>query len=274
MRSNRVEAMMKKLVLVLAMLLVASVAFAQLTDTHGQGASVLNGGISEAFVTVPGAGPTPYGPGLGRHDLLNPTNGSPLGCETCHLPHTAPGFGAAFLWAWRNLPTGAVATYNTETNSGRVLGPLAKPGNRAGAARSLLCLSCHDAATASSNGVVGAFKLVDTVNGSPSGIAGVSGIFPRDLTGQHPVDATVPTNADYQLAQFVSGSLSNSADSATAFIGVDTQLPLWDDARVECSSCHDQHNDYTTSAPGGGGYPFLRWANANGTALCRQCHNK
>ncbi len=262
--------MTKKLLLVLALVLAASVASAQLTDTHGQGASVLNGGISEAFVSVPGAGPTAYGPGLGRHDLLNPVNGASLGCETCHLPHTAPKYGSSFLWAWKNLPAAGVNTYITATNGG-ALNP---PSGRSGNTRSVLCLSCHDAATADANGVVGAFKLTDTVNGVVGGVAGFSGVLPRDLTGQHPVDATVPTNADYQLAQFVSGSLASSADEATAFIGVDTKLPLWDDARVECSTCHDQHNDYTTSAPGGGGYPFLRWANANGTALCRQCHNK
>lgn len=255
---------MKKLMLLLAILLVATFASAQMGQT------VLNNTIPEAFVNTPGAGPNNLGgPGLGRHDIIDPVANVPLGCESCHLPHTAPKYGSSFLWAWSSIPA-SVGTYVTQTNTG---GPLVPPANaaaaRTGATRSILCLSCHDATSANANNVVGAFKLTDTVNGVATGVAGFAGPFPNSLAGQHPVDATVPANADYQFVTPAPGS----PDEVTDTIGVDIQLPLWG-AKVECSSCHDQHNDYTTSVAGGGGYPFLRWANVNGTALCRQCHNK
>ena len=150
--------MNKKLVLVLATLLAASVAFAQIPS--GQGPTVLNGGILSTPGGFTGFGPNNQGgPGLGRHGLQDAETHLPIGCESCHLPHTTQTYGKSFLWAWRIAPT-YVTTYVTATNpSGALVTPTARTGN----ARSMLCFSCHDGTSASANGITAAI----TLNGVP-----------------------------------------------------------------------------------------------------------
>jgi len=262
--------MNQKLILVLAMLLVATVAFAQ-QNPSGQGPTDLNGGLtstpSDGFT---GAEPNNQGgPGLGRHDLQDATSHNPLGCETCHLPHTSPSYGRSFLWAWRNLPSN-LPTYVTPTNPS---GALALPTGINGNSRSMLCFSCHDATSATNNGISssnviagagGPYPLVTTAGGTSNG-----------LQTEHPVDAMFPTTNDYVQPTLISGMYG-----AIATVGVDT-LPLWGAGTsggstpgVECGTCHDVHNDYLSNGPAGsGGVPFLRVGNLNGTYLCRECHN-
>ena len=257
---------MKKIMLTLAILLVACFAFAQQSPT-GQGPTNLNGGIPESWINIaPGAGPSVLGPGLGRHDLYDGNTQTPLGCESCHLPHTAPTYGGSFLWAWKTVPTN-VTTYTTDTNpSGALVTPVGRTANT----RSMLCLTCHDGTSASANNITGnvvpqgaPYALIFTTSGTGS------------ISSQHPVDALVPVNADYQAVTPVTTSLSASPDSVSGIIGASPGLPLWGaDYRVECTSCHDQHNDYTSNMGTAGGIPFLRVANTNGVVLCRQCHNQ
>jgi len=266
--------MNKTLMLVLAMLLVASVAFAQ-QNPGGQGPTVLNGGMTGTPGGFTGSGPNNQGgPGLGRHDLQDATTSTALGCETCHLPHTSPTYGTSFMWAWKNLPSN-LPTYQTAYNSG---GALVTPTGITGNSRSMLCFSCHDATSASSNGIAGA----NTFNGGPYPLVTTSGgttLAGTGLVVQHPVDARVPTTPDY-VQPNTTGTLLYGA---TATIGVD-KLPLWGwgygvnysstTAAVECGTCHDVHNDYTSNGgPGQGGIPFLRQSNQYGTYLCRECHN-
>ncbi len=253
--------MNKKLMLVLAMLLVASAAFAEQNPT-GQGSTVLNGGIIEVYGGFTGSGPNNRGgPGLGRHGLQDANTHLPIGCESCHLSHTSSTYGKSFMWAWRNVPTN-IATYVTATNPS---GALVTPSGTTGNARSMLCFSCHDGTSAGSNGITAAvlytaapYPLINTVGGVGS------------LGSEHPVDAIVPTTSDY-VQPAVLASLGMYGTAAT--IGVDA-LPLWDTAyHVECGTCHDVHNDYTANNGANGGIPFLRVANTNGTYLCRECHN-
>ncbi len=253
--------MNKGLMLLLAMLLVASVAFAQRGNFQGQGATVLNGGILSTPGGFTGSGPNDQGsPGLGRHDLQDANTRLPLGCESCHLPHTASTYGKSFFWAWKAVPT-YVTTYVTATNPA---GALVTPNGTTGNSRSMLCLTCHDSTSASANGITASvtsngvpYPLLTTVGGTGS------------LGTEHPVDAIVPSTRDY-VQPAVLGSLG--IYSATATIGIDA-LPLWDaQYHVECGTCHDVHNDYTANSGRFGGIPFLRVANTNGTYLCRECH--
>jgi len=265
---------MKKVIFLLAIFLVGSVAFAQQSPT-GQGPTVLNGGMAapnwaNVFAQSP-AKNNLGGPGLGRHNLQDATTQQPLGCETCHLPHTASTYGSSFLWAWSTVPV-IVTTYQTDSNPSGVL--LAPPTSgttatlRSGNVRSMLCLSCHDGASASANGVLAGV----TSTGTPYPLLMTSGGV-GSLGAQHPVDAGVPVNCDYQQP-VPANALATSADSASGNIGLD-KLPLWDTAfNVECSTCHDQHNDYQSNQGPAGGVPFLRVANTNGTYLCRECHNQ
>jgi hypothetical protein len=271
---------MKKLIVVAAeVLLVGAVAFAQLN----QGPTILNGGITSTPSTgFAGAGPNNLGgPGLGRHDLQT-LGGTALGCETCHLPHTAPSYGTSFLWAWKYLPTTNVSTYQTETNPSGALSPVplasTNPGYlaaRSGNVRSMLCLTCHDGTSMAANNI----QSGNTVNGLPFQLLATgSG---QNMSNEHPVDAVFPPSSNTQYVQPNLG-ISNGPGQSTGAVGRD-QLPLWNTGAsgtgnpgVECVSCHDPHNDYLTNSPtgSGGGVPFLRVANLNGTYLCRECHNQ
>ena len=269
--------MTKKLMLVLAMLLVAFFAFAQQSPS-GQGPTVLNGGLTSVPAGFTGAGPNNQGgPGLGRHDLKDATTGNAIGCESCHLPHTAPSWGTAFNWAWKNLPT-SLSTYYTATNdTGDTLGqPLSGVGPATGVPsgnqRSMLCFSCHDGTSATNNGVIAGV----TVNGAPYALV-TTATGSGSLGNQHPVDALVPPSSNPGYVQPVVST--TGLDGSCCSIGLNS-LPLWgagvSTARVECSTCHDVHNDYQTSGggPGTGGIPFLRQDNTYGTVLCRECHNE
>jgi hypothetical protein len=193
-----------------------------------------------------------------------------LGCESCHLPHTAPTYGTSFLWAWKNVPTN-LTTYTTDTNpNGALVTPVARTANT----RSMLCFTCHYGTSASANAIIG--NVVP--QGAPYALVFTSGGV-GSISNEHPVDALVPVNVDYQAVSPVSGGLSGSPDSMSGFIGTPTAtlpgLPLWGtDYRVECTSCHDQHNDYQSNQGTAGGVPFLRVANTNGVYLCRECHNQ
>jgi len=276
--------MKRMLMIVLAMLLVAGYAFAQTANPPGQGNTLLNGGIvTPAFTPFPGAGPNPMtgNPnGLGRHDLQewntsSSTSNGPLGCETCHLPHTAPKYGKSFLWAWTYLPGSNLPTYASLYNpSGYLASP---PTGVTGNSRSMLCFSCHDAYSVGANGITannivsGAglpYQLINSTTGSPA------------LTTQHPVDAEFPPTNDYVQPALVT---SYTMYGANGQVGADN-LPVWfggatpgtglSALAVECGTCHDVHNDYPVGfSKGIGGPPFLRVANTNGTYLCRECHN-
>jgi hypothetical protein len=251
---------MKKLLVLAVILLVASFASAQM------GNSVLNGNIVENWTVIaPNAGPNPLGgPGLGRHDLWSANTGNPLGCETCHLPHTAPTYGSAYLWSMKVVPT-SVNTYVTTKNPQLAM---TFAGLRtASATRSVLCLSCHDGTSANTNGINANVAKA----GLPYALIAVGSA--AGLSSQHPVDALVPANLAYGIVTPVVSTV-DSADSISATIGTNN-LPLWGaDYRVECTSCHDQHNDYQVDMGTNGGAPFLRVANSTGVELCRSCHNQ
>jgi len=265
--------MNQKLVLVLGILMVASVAFAQ--NPPGQGPTYLNGGLTGTPGGFTGSGPNNQGgPGLGRHDLWSTATSRPLGCERCHLPHTAPTWGATFLWAWRNMPTMNLPTYETPTNPSGYLAPVptAVTGPPIGNSRSMLCFSCHDGTSMNANNIQGG----NTYNGTPYPLIN-SGTNPNGLQTEHPVDAIFPNRTDYAQPVLVTGGWYDEV----AYVGID-QLPLWyagapghvtTSPGVECGTCHDVHNDYTADNGPNGGIPFLRVANTYGTYLCRECHN-
>jgi hypothetical protein len=253
--------MVRKLMLVLAMLAIASFAFAQIPT--GQGPTDLNGGLTSTPGGFAGSGPNDQGlVGLGRHDLKDNVNGNFLGCESCHLPHTSPTYGKSFMWAWKNIPT-SLATYETATNPS---GALATPTGVGGNSRSMLCFSCHDGTSASSNGITAAV----TFNGTPYPLVNTAGGTSLGLETEHPVDAIFPSTTDYVQPVAAPGLFGS-----TGTVGVDT-LPVWTGntgpLSVECGTCHDVHNDYTANNGTFGGIPFLRVANTNGTYLCRECH--
>lgn len=165
----------------------------------------------------------------GPHDMTRlPYNGTKGTCQYCHAPHAwtasniTVGNGDAPLWN-RNY-AGTLTPYGT-TVLGTVIG---QPGPR-----SQTCLSCHDARI--NVGVVN--------NGADETLAIIGASVGTDMTNDHPVGMPIPASTEYQAPPTTSPiELANS--------------------NVECSSCHEPHNNTAS---------FLR---ATGGAICSACHIK
>jgi predicted CXXCH cytochrome family protein len=87
-------------------------------------------------------------------------------------------------------------------------------------------------------------------------IAGASKLG-TDLSDDHPVSFTY----DGALATANGGLVT---PTSAAYVDSAKTIPLFN-AKLECSSCHDAHDNSHTN--------FLRKSNA-GSALCLSCHNK
>ncbi|NHZ69637.1 MAG: hypothetical protein GWP20_00180 [Thermotogales bacterium] len=94
-----------------------------------------------------------------------------------------------------------------------------------------------------------------------------------DLTDDHPISITY----DAALATVDQGLHDPTATTVTVGEGGDktrtgtvSDLMLPAD-KVQCSSCHDVHNNFVV--PGTNGDPFLKVSKAK-SAICLTCHNK
>lgn len=152
---------------------------------------------------------------------------------------------------------------------------------------SLLCLSCHDGVSAINvlNQQPGDMVdsdldgKVDVTLGEPVMIGEVSGIGanigdrdPSADSGVNNLSNDHPISMNYNYAQSVDAGLR----AATGTYVGDPAVRLFPDPAtgtknsVECSTCHDVHNQGTDAA---GTFPFLVVSN-NGSGLCLQCHLK
>jgi len=167
-------------------------------------------------------------------------------CIFCHTPHNSNP--AAPLWN----QTLSAATYQTyaSTTLAATVGP---PGGS-----SKLCLSCHDGTIA-----IGATRTHGTVPMSGAGPGGVLAPGPSNLGG----GGATPNLSDDHPVSF------------TPVPSVEIVLPPTGDAarldrngQLQCTSCHDPHNDSRDPNPGGV-KSFLVKSNSS-SALCLTCHRK
>lgn len=160
-------------------------------------------------------------------------------CIFCHISHSGDG-ELSYLWN-RAKPQAAYTPYQSPTLN-------AAAGNP-GAARSRLCLSCHD----------GTIGLGQT---KASGAIPVSRpLQSRDITGtnfgrHHPVGIRPVDDG-----QLYAGLGQTPARSANAAVRLPGNL-------IECVTCHDPHRENTDSNRG----KFLVISNS-GSALCLTCHD-
>lgn len=195
-------------------------------------------------------------------------------CVFCHTPHGGRIEGP--LWN-RDLPaaTGVFTHYSSATLSNAVIGA----SGRAVGDESRLCMSCHDGSAtldhlinspaeieASGNPVYINGGINQAIVDVPDVQDGVIG----NLSDDHPISfsfTAVQGQALYAVGGAREGEMHTLAEAKLAgvrFFGATN--------RVECSSCHDPHVDY--SATGNPSYaPFLITPNA-GSNLCLACHNK
>ena len=176
-------------------------------------------------------------------------------CIACHTPHDAQaGVADAPLWN-HDLSTATYSLYSSPTLNASAVG---QPTGT-----SKLCLSCHDGTVALDN--------------SPGGvtISARANIGGDGLSNDHPI------SFDYDNALFLADGALHDPDvkQVTIGSGTDSKTGSITDVmliggQVQCATCHDVHNKFTTPAvlPATTNY-LLRVANS-GSNLCLTCHNK
>ena len=180
------------------------------------------------------------GPIIGsKHDFATGTGqGKALGtetetCKVCHTPHTSSTYTSGNtlpLWN-RTLSSQSFTTYS----SGLTLSQ-----------GTLVCLSCHDGATA-----LGDFGGATT--SATTAMTGTANIG-LDLGTSHPVGKVCVGTGEYK------GTGTSLSDSGQ------TIADVLSSSKVACSTCHNVHGKTGVSK-------FLRGSNTN-SALCASCHDK
>ena len=158
-------------------------------------------------------------------------------CSFCHTPHAANPI--APLWN-RHDPGIYYQTYDSSTL-------VANVGQPTGASR--LCLSCHDGTIA----LAQTFNSLNTPGGTEVFLAtGDRGYLGTDLSDDHPISFVYSSSLALQKGEL--------RDPAT----LPTQLPLDHEDRLQCTTCHNAHDDRYGK--------FLRMDNSQ-SKLCTSCHN-
>ncbi|MBI5710050.1 MAG: hypothetical protein HZC42_07070 [Candidatus Eisenbacteria bacterium] len=195
-------------------------------------------------------------PGSNVHDLSATGPGairaqSPTETQTCMFCHT-PHNANPSLELWNHQPTTATFTVYGSSTLGAGTLVLQPSGS------SRLCLSCHDGTIA-----VGATRTHGTVTLTGTGAGGALPPGSSNLGG----GGATPNLADDHPVSFA------------PVPGPEVLLPPGGDAvrldaagLVQCTTCHDPHNDARDANPGGL-RKFLVKSNA-ASALCQTCHQK
>jgi hypothetical protein len=173
-------------------------------------------------------------------------------CVFCHTPHSAKPDTP--IW---NRNFDKVAASYTPYDSSTLD---ASPGQPTGASK--LCLSCHDGLLALGD-VISAEQPIEMQGGVTTMPVASPGYIGEDLSGTHPIsfvfnDALAATN----------NAKGDSPLHLPSTIS-DPDVRLDKDSMVQCSSCHDPHNnDYyiPDQVP-----PF--WPKSTYEAVCVVCHN-
>lgn len=179
---------------------------------------------------------SPEGPGTVKSSTIGEV------CIFCHTPHHAAT--QAPLWN-RTLPSGQTyQLYGSTTLQATPEDPQLRSGNP-----SLLCLSCHDGTIA-----LGDFANPSQEDPSFTFQSGDRGLLGTDFRDDHPFS-------------FVYDSALATADPLLKDPGAGgvnlAPLPLASGGYVECTTCHDVHDN---TIP-----PFLHVSTLNGE-VCLKCH--
>lgn len=165
-------------------------------------------------------------------------------CAPCHVPHNADlTVVGAPLWS-HEVTTQTFTLYSSPSFDGA--GTAGQPSGT-----SKLCLSCHDGTVALDNfaGFVGGTNYIQ----QPYNLG-------TDLSSSHPISFTYDTS----LAS-TDGGLFDPATHNSGLGGSITNDLLYQD-KLECSSCHDVHDE--------AGNSFLLVKSNAGSSLCLTCHDK
>jgi hypothetical protein len=210
----------------------------------------------------------------------DPTN-NPKGqqiCIFCHTPHSANVAGQAPLWnrkfSIQNFQRYSSATLKIRGLVGAQYATGAQPDGS-----SKLCLSCHD----------GVSKLGEVYNGFPitmSGadvITGLSSFDPNTTNkmklGHHPVS--------FVYTAAIATAINTAKSVVTYQMPVLSQVKLDKQGKMQCSTCHDAHQNQSIETECYGGtcnatftrkkapfwtYGLAGTAAADQQAVCTTCH--
>ena len=203
-------------------------------------AAVLGGGLGEPLSNAHNLSAS--GPGAIHASSATETQA----CVFCHTPHAA----ASQSELWNHQATAATFTPYTSTtmDAGNT------PGAPTGASR--LCLSCHDGTIAmGSTGTHGNIALTG---------AGAGGRMPLGSNNLGGGGATANLSDDHPVsfAPVPSAQLANPPAADAVKLDASGQL--------QCTSCHDPHNDARDANPDGLKKFLVK--NNQAAALCTTCH--
>lgn len=176
-----------------------------------------------------------------KHDFSSKAWSQGEICIVCHVPHSGNLGKTVDSPLWNHAITTQTFTPFTSSTMKAAVG---QPDGI-----SKLCLSCHDGTIAidSFNGVTGTTKL-----GSKIG--------PNLLTGQghwkHPISIL------YDKALSVADTRLYDPTVKTTALGHTIQKDLLFNNKVQCSSCHDVHNEKGIS----------NYLQISESTLCKTCH--
>jgi len=216
-------------------------------------------------LTTPAWAQVPTGIVGSAHDFSDETTWNPSGevCIVCHTPHSAGGAADGPLWNHTSTTT-EYTPYSSPfgTLQGTIGTTAAVPTGV-----SKMCLSCHDGSIALNDfaGAAGTPVIIDAATGY-NDISTITGLLDTDGSDDHPISITFTTataSADGFLHNPSSRTFTWGSATPTIQVGMLRQ------DKVECSSCHDVHNERGLAV----GSALLKVTNA-GSALCLTCHNK
>ena len=162
-------------------------------------------------------------------------------CVFCHTPHNARR-DSPFLWNRSDQTTNYIP-YNSSTMYAAV-------GQPTGASK--LCLSCHDG-TIALGAVLSQLEEIEFLGGIRYLPATRPSYLGTDLSDDHPVSFYYDSSIDQGNSELVASSI------------LPKEISLDDGGRLQCTACHDPHDDTWGS--------FLVMSNQY-SHLCASCHNK
>jgi predicted CXXCH cytochrome family protein len=180
---------------------------------------------------------------LGSHNLQggggSPVTGALPPCLFCHAPHSSQ-YGAQGLWSQK------LSTVNNYTLYSGTLNPVQQPTL---GSVSNQCLSCHD-------GTVAPGQTSPYGNIAMKGAMAPNDVFHTDLSSVHPFNFKLPLDP----------TTPNMLPSVLGGSGTGNPAVKLIDRNVQCTSCHEPHNQFIDSSN-----MFLVTDNT-GSALCLACH--
>lgn len=185
------------------------------------------------------------------HDLSGKAYTGGQICVTCHTPHGSDTtVSEAPLWN-HDLTQKVFTVYSSPTLNASV-------GQPDGVSK--LCLSCHDGTVAIDS--FGKFP------GNTDYLTGDKAVGADELNNDHPISFVYDTAlATADGALFDPSTTSTTIGSGSKIKTGTIADVMLSAGKVQCSSCHDVHNNFTTTET------LLKVTDA-GSAICLTCHDK